>query len=60
MMEEGVTQPLLVTISAVTLAAETVRSILKIDDIVRFTSSIILMLIPLNDFNMFWQVNALH
>ncbi len=34
MMEEGVSQPLLVTISAITLATETVRSILKIDDIV--------------------------
>ncbi|XP_067129536.1 T-complex protein 1 subunit delta [Centruroides vittatus] len=33
-LEENVVQPLLVSISAVTLAAETVRSILKIDDIV--------------------------
>jgi T-complex protein 1 subunit delta len=33
-LEENVLQPLLVTVSAVTLAAETVRSILKIDDIV--------------------------
>ena len=32
--EENVLQPLLVSISAVTLASETVRSILKIDDIV--------------------------
>jgi len=34
MLDEGVAQPLLVTISAITLASETVRSILKIDDIV--------------------------
>ena len=34
MLDEGVAQPLLVTISALTLASETVRSILKIDDIV--------------------------
>jgi len=34
-MEENVLQPLLVSTSAITLAAETVRSILKIDDIVR-------------------------
>jgi len=33
-LEESVLQPLLVTSSALTLAAETVRSILKIDDIV--------------------------
>ncbi|KAK4336911.1 hypothetical protein RND71_044023 [Anisodus tanguticus] len=33
-LEENVLQPILVTISAITLAAETVRSILKIDDIV--------------------------
>ena len=32
--EENVLQPLLVSISAITLASETVRSILKIDDIV--------------------------
>ena len=32
--EEDVLQPLLVSVSAVTLATETVRSILKIDDIV--------------------------
>lgn len=34
MLEEKVLQPLLVSISSVTLATETVRSILKIDDIV--------------------------
>ncbi|XP_014205253.1 T-complex protein 1 subunit delta [Copidosoma floridanum] len=34
MFEEDVVQPLLVTVSAMTLATETVRSILKIDDIV--------------------------
>ena len=33
-LEENVVQPLLVSTSAVTLAAETVRSILKIDDVV--------------------------
>lgn len=33
-LEENVIQPLLVTTSAITLAAETVRSILKIDDII--------------------------
>lgn len=33
-LEENVVQPLLVSTSAVHLAAETVRSILKIDDIV--------------------------
>lgn len=36
-LEENVVQPLLVSISAITLASETVRSILKIDDIVRKT-----------------------
>ena len=33
-LEENVVQPLLVSISAINLASETVRSILKIDDIV--------------------------
>lgn len=33
-LEENVIQPLLVSTSAITLASETVRSILKIDDIV--------------------------
>ena len=33
-LEENVVQPLLVSISAIALAAETVRSIMKIDDIV--------------------------
>lgn len=33
-LEELVVQPLLVSISALTLATETVRSILKIDDVV--------------------------
>lgn len=33
-MEELVVQPLLVSLSALTLATETVRSILKIDDVV--------------------------
>ncbi len=36
MREENVIQPLLVTVSAIKQAAECVRSILKIDDIVRF------------------------
>lgn len=35
-LEELVVQPLLVSISALTLATETVRSILKIDDVVRW------------------------
>jgi T-complex protein 1 subunit delta len=34
MLEENVVQPLLVTSSAITLATECVRMILKIDDIV--------------------------
>ena len=34
MVEENVVQPLLVTSSALTLATETVRMILKIDDVV--------------------------
>ena len=33
-LEENVVQPVLVTSSAISLAAETVRSIMKIDDIV--------------------------
>jgi len=33
-LDENVLQPLLVSTSAISLAAETVRSILKIDDIV--------------------------
>ena len=33
-LEENVVQPLLVSTSAIKLAAETVRSVLKIDDIV--------------------------
>jgi len=37
-VEEHVLQPLLVSASAITLAAETVRSILKIDDIVHVVS----------------------
>ncbi|XP_012538985.1 T-complex protein 1 subunit delta [Monomorium pharaonis] len=36
-LEENVIQPLLVSISSITLASETVRSILKIDDIVNTT-----------------------
>lgn len=36
MVEEKVLQPLLVSTSALTLATETVRSILKIDDIVSY------------------------
>ncbi|XP_022918555.2 T-complex protein 1 subunit delta [Onthophagus taurus] len=37
-LEENVVQPLLVSVSAITLATETVRSILKIDDIVNTMS----------------------
>ncbi|KRY50590.1 T-complex protein 1 subunit delta, partial [Trichinella britovi] len=40
MYEENVVQPALVTISALTLASEAVRSILKIDDILRATRDI--------------------
>lgn len=36
-LEENVVQPLQVSVSALTLATETVRSILKIDDIVSQT-----------------------
>ena len=36
-LEENVVQPLLVSTSAIKLAAETVRSIMKVDDIVRYT-----------------------
>lgn len=39
-LEENVVQPLLVSVSALTLATETVRSILKIDDIVSFSLNI--------------------
>lgn len=39
-LEENVVQPLLVSTSAITLATETVRSILKIDDIVSFLFSV--------------------
>lgn len=38
-LEELVVQPLLVSVSALALATETVRSILKIDDVVRYFSS---------------------
>jgi T-complex protein 1 subunit delta len=34
MLEENVVQPLLVSTSAIKLAAETVRSIMKVDDII--------------------------
>jgi hypothetical protein len=59
MLDEGVAQPLLVTTSAITLASETVRSILKIDDIVSFGW---LLLIFNNYFKFFFycQVNALY
>ncbi len=58
MLDEGVAQPLLVTTSAITLASETVRSILKIDDIVSLEC---LLLICKNYNNFFFhQVNALY
>lgn len=38
-LEENVVQPLLVSTSAITLSTETVRSILKIDDIVSYSNS---------------------
>lgn len=40
-LEENVIQPLLVCTSAMELAAETVKMILKIDDLVRFFFSIV-------------------
>lgn len=40
-LEESVVQPVLVSISAITLASETVRSILKIDDIVSTSEHLI-------------------
>ena len=40
-LEENVLQPLLVSTSAIRLASETVRSILKIDDIVSLSLSLI-------------------
>jgi chaperonin GroEL (HSP60 family) len=39
-LEENVVQPLLVSTSAITLASETVCSILKIDDIVSYVGEI--------------------
>lgn len=42
-MAENVVQPLLVSISAITLATETIRSILKIDDIVSLILRILLL-----------------
>lgn len=38
-LEEHVVQPLLVSVSSITFATETVRSILKIDDIVSKVST---------------------
>ena len=43
MPEERVLQPLLVTSSAINLATETVRMILKIDDIVRLELFLLLL-----------------
>ena len=43
-LEENVVQPLLVSISAIELASETVRMIMKIDDIVRTTPFFFLFL----------------
>jgi len=44
-LDENVVQPLLVSTSAITLASETVRSIMKIDDIVSIFFSFIFCLI---------------
>lgn len=57
-LEENVVQPLLVSTSAVKLAAETVRSIMKVDDIVSlceyYYCSYVLYLL----FHLSLQVNA--
>lgn len=63
-MEELVVQPLLVSISALTLATETVRSILKIDDVVGPAGPLgaPLGLVPGTSHSrlhlLYWQVNA--
>lgn len=63
-MEELVVQPLLVSISALTLATETVRSILKIDDVVGPAGPLQALqgLVPGTSRSrlhlLYWQVNA--
>ena len=52
-LEENVVQPLLVSTSAIKLAAETVRSIMKVDDIVSFAGTCDHTL-----FGVFVQINA--
>ena len=51
-LEENVVQPLLVSTSAVRLAAETVRSIMKIDDIVSetYTSVALKQIVSISSF----------
>lgn len=39
-------QPLLVSLSALTLATETVRSILKIDDVVSGAGTVVCVILP--------------
>lgn len=64
MAEEKVLQPLLVTVSALTLATETVRSILKIDDIVcyklQFFFSIFIQKVFFLNIVLCFQVNTLN
>ncbi len=50
MVRENVTQPALVTQSALTLATDCVRMILKIDDLVRFLNGERVLLIQINRF----------
>ena len=57
-LEENVVQPLLVSTSAIKLAAETVRSIMKVDDIVRYTYVLQECLSDHTLFDVFVQINA--
>ena len=57
-LEENVVQPLLVSTSAIKLAAETVRSIMKVDDIVRYTYVLQERMCDLTLFDVFVQINA--
>ena len=57
-LEENVVQPLLVSTSAIKLAAETVRSIMKVDDIVRYTYVLQERICYLTLFDVFVQINA--
>ena len=50
-LEENVVQPLLVSTSAIHLASETVRSILKIDDIVSTRIRALVLYVEINGNN---------